>query len=554
MFPVRWTHCIALISLTLALLSTAGTLRAQITPIPVKAGRDMVFDSTGQRLYIITTDGFVQRYNVSTGQLETPFNVGGLPNGIDISPDNSFLLIAQGAVGVLQGTVQKVDSSSGAITNINFAREFGEGGAWDVAIGSNGIAFVTTNNQGSGGSTPVLQINLTTNTISVRTDVTAVSNFTSIYRSADATRLYFVEGGGTVFTYSSTTNIFGPTADTQSPNRPAAVNRNGTLLATILYGFEETLSLDTAPNFNYVHNLGAAVGGVAFAAQTDTLYAINTSTNQIIAYDTNTFAEKLRLNIDEKLSFGFGALVASPDGVHLALQTDSSILLYDVTMGTPSLPPTFGTPRDMVFDHAGQRLYVTTAEGFVWPYHLSTNTFGTPFNLGGLLYGLDITADDSVLLVGQRTTGLTQGAFQKINLTTGVITNIVYPRPFSGDGSLDVAVASNGLALGTSGLIYQINPVTNAITQRSDSPGFGFSTLLHRSADRTLLYFLEGNRIYLYNALGNTFGQGLDTHSVVESSAVNRNGTLLGDRLSGNECISGYCSRLQFRPQLQYSR
>ena len=86
----------------------------------------MVFDSTGQRLYIITTDGFVQRYNVSTGQLETPFNVGGLPNGIDISPDNSFLLIAQGAVGVLQGTVQKVDSSSGAITNINFAREFGE--------------------------------------------------------------------------------------------------------------------------------------------------------------------------------------------------------------------------------------------------------------------------------------------------------------------------------------------------------------------------------------------------------------------------------------------
>ena len=49
------------------------------------------------------------------------------------------------------------------------------------------------------------------------------------------------------------------------------VNRNGTLLATILYGFEETLSLDTAPNFNYVHNLGAAVGGVAFAAQTDTL-------------------------------------------------------------------------------------------------------------------------------------------------------------------------------------------------------------------------------------------------------------------------------------------
>ena len=55
----------------------------------------------------------------------------------------------------------------------------------------------------------------------------------------------------------------------------------------------------------------------------------------------------------------------------------------------------------MVFDHAGQRLYITTAEGLVWPYNLSNNTLGTPFNVGGSPYGIDITANDSVLLIGQ---------------------------------------------------------------------------------------------------------------------------------------------------------
>ena len=201
--------------------------------------------------------------------------------------------------------------------------------------------------------------------------------------------------------------------------------------------------------------------------------AINTSTNQIIAYDTNTFAEKLRLNIDEVLTVD---LISRDRLAHSAVNC-SSILLYDVTMGTPSFllrSERRGTWYSIMQDNVSMSQRRKGSSGpTIFPPTLS----GLPSISAALLYGLDITADDSVLLVGQRTTGLTQGAFQKINLTTGVITNIVYPRPFSGDGSLDVAVASNGLALGTSGLIYQINPVTNAITQRSDSPGFGFSNV-----------------------------------------------------------------------------
>jgi hypothetical protein len=412
MFPLRFFRLVVLSSLAFTFFAAPESSPAQGTLIPIKNGRDMVFDFSGQRLYIGTADGFVQRYNISGGQLEAAFNLGGSLNAIDIARDNSFLLVAQRAIGVSQGTIHKVNSSTGAVTNINYTREFGEGGTWDVAIGSNGLALVTTSFQG--GFPPVRQIDLATNAISIRNDVPSVNgdSTSTIYRSADGTHFYFLEGGGAIFTYSATTNTFSNRANTNNSSIGfAAMNRNGTLVGTNI--FPTGTSLEAVPNFNYVHNFSAADSGVAFDALTDTLYAVNTTANQIIAYDTVTYGEKFRLSIGDKISSGFGALVASPDGIHLALQTDSGIRLYDVRTGTPAPPPTFGTPRDMVFDHPGQRLYVTTAEGLVWPYNLSNNTLGTPFNLGGSPYGLDITANDSLLLVAQGFPVLRKEPFKK---------------------------------------------------------------------------------------------------------------------------------------------
>lgn len=540
MFPLRPRYLTALLSLTLAVLSTATTLHAQGTLIPVETATDFVFDFSGQRLYISTSDGFVQRYNISTGQLEAPFNVGGRLNGIDVARDNSFVLVTQNAVGVSQGTIHRVNTSTGAVININYTREFSEGGSYDVAIASNGIAFVTTHFEGSGW-TPVRQINLANNAISIRNDVPGSNGNqvteAQVNRSSDGSRLYFLEGdisSGPVFTYTATTNSFGSSADTDEFPRFAAVNRNGTLVGTLL--FSQGVSLDTAANFNYIHNFTAGNSGIAFDAVTDTIYIVNTDANQIIAYDTNTFAEKSRLNINKPLSFNGGQLVASPDGIHLALATPSGLELFDIRMATPALPPTFGTPRDMVFDHAGQRLYITTAEGLVWPYNLPTRTFGTPYNFGGSPFAIDITADDSILLVAQGTSGLTQDAFQKVTLATGAMLNITYPRPqFFGGAALDVAIASNGLALGSSNTIYQVNPVTNSISERSDSPGSSFdSKRLHRSADRRLLYFLENSSVFFYNSPGDTFSSLIGTQSSPQSAAVNRNGTLVGDRIFGN--------------------
>ena len=132
-------------------------LRAQSVLVPVTTTRGMVFDYTGQYLYLATSTGLVDPYNLSTGIIEMPFNLGGSLNGIDIARNGSFLLIAQGTAGISQGTFYKLDLSSSAVTNINYTKASGETGAWDVAIASNGLALVTTQFGGSGW-TPLRQI------------------------------------------------------------------------------------------------------------------------------------------------------------------------------------------------------------------------------------------------------------------------------------------------------------------------------------------------------------------------------------------------------------
>ena len=545
-------------------------LHAQSTLIPVTARRDTIFDHSGTHLYITTSNGFVQPYNLSTGQLETVYNLGGSLWGVDITSDDAFLLIAQDNTANSQGTFSKLNLNTRSVINITYPLAFGEAGGWAVAIGSNGLALVTTQFGGSGW-TPLRQVDLATNAISIRTDAPGsggggyVRGYTQAHRSADGTRCYFMESGlafvGPVFTYSAVTNTFGPRGQTNYDLSFAAgaVNRNGTLLAS--RGDGNYASVDTAPDLNFAHIFNRITHGVAFDAVTDTLYAVSGITNQIIAYDTNTFAEKFRLSIGESLSdeqnfqFGTGKLVASADGRYLALETPLGVRLFTVPMGGPTPTPApapatlqnIPTRSGMVFDHSGRHLYITTSDGFVWPYNLLTGHIEAAYNLGGWLNGVDIAPDDSFLLIAQYDTGISQGVFHKLDLATGTITNVNY-TPTGGEiGAWDVAIGSNGLALVTTQFygfgatpLRQIDLATNAITIRTDVPDptgmVTAPTQIHRNADGTRFYLMESDTsdgpAFTYSAVTNTFGP--VTHFQVflnsASGAVNRTGTLLATR------------------------
>ncbi len=343
---------------------------------------------------------------------------------------------------------------------------------------------------------------------------------------------------------------FGPVTGTVHDNGSvsAAVNRDSTLLGTRL----ETATLDTAPDFRFVNVFNGLDSGVAFDATGDIFYGVNSSTDQIIAYDTNTSAELFRIDIGEDVSpfstqFGRGTLIASQDGNYLALMTATAIRVFAVSEGVPfpTPTPTFGTPEDMVFDHRGQHLYITTREGLLWPYNLATSSLETPYNLGGWLLGLDIASDDSFILVAQHAMGLTQGRFQRVDLNTGAVTNINYTKALNNaeGGAWDVAIASNGLALASTTYngsgwtpLRQIDLATNAITVRADAPGSDargnvFLATLRRSADRTRIHVFEllsNNPVFAYDATTNTFGPaGQATNLGFVYQAANRNGSLV---------------------------
>ncbi|HKP05162.1 MAG TPA: hypothetical protein VJU77_17565 [Chthoniobacterales bacterium] len=555
---------------------TLASVQAQSVLIPSTTRRDMVFDSTGQKLYITNSTGIVQTFDLATLTFGTSYNLGGSLNGLDIARDNSFLLVAQNTATASQGTFHKVALPAGTVTNINYPLAFGEAGAWDVAIGSNGLALATTRYAGS-GDVPLRQIELATNAISIRSDAPGglVTAGTAIHRSGDGTRFFFMEGGvssGPVFTYNATTNTFGLKANTgiSLDSASGAVNFNGSLIGLRVFNYPA--SLNTAPDFGYIHTFNGLDGGVAFNAMSEIFYGVNSGTDQIIAYGSQTFAELFRLNIGEDISsgsaqFGIGTLVASGDGHWLALETPAGIRLFQVSPGptptptptstpgsptptpTPTATPAGGvlipstTRRDMVFDFAGQKLYITNSNGIVQTLDLATLTFGPSYDLGGSLNGVDIARDDSFLLVAQNAIGAAQGVFHKVALPTGNVTNISYTRASGEAGAWDVAIGSNGLALVTTQFsgsgttpLRQINLATNAISIRSVPDPGGEprqNTQIHRNGGGTRFFLLESNDssgpMFTYDASANTFGplvtNGVDLSS--STGAVERSGSFV---------------------------
>jgi len=564
------------------MLVGVSAVEGQSFLIPSTTRRDLVFDYSGQNLYISNTNGVVQTFNLASLTFGTSYNLGGSLNGLDIARDNSFLLVAQNTVTASQGTFHKVDLSTGMATNINYTRTSSENGAWDVAIGSNGLALVTTDGS---SYAPLRQINLTTNAISVRSDAPGsgfngqVNPETQIHRSGDGARFFFMESldsSGPIFTYSAASNSFGPMVRAQAymDDASGAVNRNGNLVGLRTITFETQASLNTAPAFNFLRPFDAIDGGMAFDASFDILYGVSSAAGQIIAYSTQTFAELFRLNIGESISpgstqFGTGVLVASADGHWLALETSSGIRLFQIPNTTPTPTPSgtpTGTPtpaptptpggnvliqsttrRDLVFDYSGQHLYVSNSTGSVQTFNLSSLTFGTSYDLGGSLNGLDVARDNSFLLVAQGSFGPAQGTFQKIDLATGMITNINYARTGDEKGGWDVAIGSNGLALvttdaGNNAPVHQIDLATSVISIRSDAPGSSSGgrvtpgAPIYRSADGSRFFFMESRLsngpMFTYSATSNTFSPSLHSEiALIDSAAaVNRNGSLIGLR------------------------
>lgn len=128
--------------------------------------RDMVHDAKRSRLYITTatgTSGAVLVYDLVSRELEPSLLTGGGFYGIDLSPNEDRLIVADSSIGEETNRVHVIDLESGEIDPIEFQLAFYEGGTYSAVFISDEAALVSSNFQGSGW-VPLRRVDLASGT------------------------------------------------------------------------------------------------------------------------------------------------------------------------------------------------------------------------------------------------------------------------------------------------------------------------------------------------------------------------------------------------------
>jgi hypothetical protein len=153
---------------------------------------------------------------------------------------------------------------------------------------------------------------------------------------------------------------------------------------------------------------------------------------------------------------------------------------------------------DMVHDAGRDVLYITAA-GQVLRYHLGSASFLTPFDLGGSLYGIDLSPDGNTLAVADRTQFNTNAGIHLIDLPGGTARRVDFPRNLIERGTFTVAFGGDGALLITgayegSGRVPMLryDPASGATRVITN---LFRSAMLRASGDGTVIGFIEASNV-----------------------------------------------------------
>jgi DNA-binding beta-propeller fold protein YncE len=152
----------------------------------------------------------------------------------------------------------------------------------------------------------------------------------------------------------------------------------------------------------------------------------------------------------------------------------------------------------MVADPVRNVVYVPTTDGNVLRYSLASQSFLTPFALGGSLQGIDISPDGNTLVVADSSYGASSNWINAVDLTTGNSRKIQLPFSVPGEaGTYSVAFASNNSVLVTSQYngsgwlpIQKVDLTSGAAVNLTTEPS---GTKLGVSPDHSVIAFAPQN-------------------------------------------------------------
>jgi hypothetical protein len=313
--------------------------------IAVTNHRDLVYDPYRNFLYITTSNGYVQPFNISTQTLLAPVRVGVNLTSADITNDGNTLVVADQQTAGSQEVLHLLNLNTFAVSNLYYPSGPGEGG-WGLALGP-GTKGLLTDLVPNGYPSPMRQFDLATGQEVFRYDDPGsggnggVGSGTVIHHSADRSLFLITEGTvpyGPMFTYSSQTDTFSRMPYMTGINLTGAltaVNRNGTLFAITANG---TTTVYNSSTFRMVAQFSGMDGGVAFDPSSDTIYCLSSSNGLITAFDTNSWTYKMTLPVGEAVTrgtaLGNGVMTVSNDGRWLFVATPTGVREVPLPSGT----------------------------------------------------------------------------------------------------------------------------------------------------------------------------------------------------------------------------
>lgn len=156
--------------------------------IPAPQRVDMVHDSKRNVIYISEAD-HVLRYDVASSSMLSPIVLGGSLGGIDISPDNGSLVVADKTGADTASWVYVVDLDTLGHQKLAVGSDIMEGGMFTAVYGADNNIYTTSTFNGS-GSVPLRRLNPATYTW---TTLASVSQNTMLSVSGDGNTIAFAE-------------------------------------------------------------------------------------------------------------------------------------------------------------------------------------------------------------------------------------------------------------------------------------------------------------------------------------------------------------------------